>query len=110
MTMHFPEDTDGATLKRLALSGSDLASAMEIDFFAILPDGASAQAFAATARDYGFSIDLPQSSWEGEILCICRKTMIPDHLDLVASQKLLEHLTEPYGGHAEGWGTSGNRP
>jgi hypothetical protein len=40
--------------------------------------------------------------------CYCTKTMLPTYDGVVGAERELDELSRPFGGHSDGWGTSGN--
>jgi pterin-4a-carbinolamine dehydratase len=107
--MNLPEDADGDALRRLFDEGSDPSLPMDLDFHVAAPDEAAAHRIAAAvaARDYRAAVhyDDALARWT----CWCTRTMLADHAAIVACQAELDALGRAEGGHADGWGTFGNR-
>ncbi len=111
MADDFPDDADGDALRRIIADGSDLSKPMFIDFQIAVPDEASAKALAAIAGKLGYRVHVYDSpgctlTWT----CECSARMLPTYKGVIAVQKELAEISEPFGGVPDGWGTFGNRP
>jgi hypothetical protein len=82
---------------------------MTIDFFVAVPDRQSGESVARVARERGFSTaveyDEPSTWWT----CYCTITMVPELRAVVAAERELDDVAGKHGGHADGFGTFGNR-
>jgi regulator of RNase E activity RraB len=105
-----PNDADGDALRRILAHGSDLSKLMEIDYAVAVPDETAAHRVALAAEKAGFRARVRQDEESHSWTCYCSKTMIASHDNLLKDQKLLDDLSEPFGGYSDGWGTFGNVP
>lgn len=106
--MEFPDDADGAALRRVSEDGSDMGSPMIIDFTVLAPDEASARAIAALAEAHGFDPSLSDDGGGSKWSVYCSKSMLATHAGVVAEQAALNALAAPRGGRCDGWATFGN--
>lgn len=111
MADEYPDDADGEALRGVAAEGSDMSKPMFINFHVAVPDEASAKALADVAYKLGYRVhiyDSPEvdSSWT----CECSARMLATYDGVLAVQYELAEISEPFGGHPDGWGTFGNGP
>ena len=105
--MSFPNDADGDALRRVA-ERSDMSKPMGIDFAVDVPNQARGEEMAQLAAQRGYATtvkcDAPSQRWT----CYCTKRMVPTYEAVIGAQKELDELSEPLGGHSDGWGTFGD--
>ena len=103
---HFPDDENGAVLRRMAESGDDLSRPRKIDFTVVLPDEEAARKFAARFVDAGYETKAEQSGTVPELPwdVLVTKHMVADHADITAFEEELERTALPLGGRHDGWG------
>lgn len=81
---------------------------MKIDFAVAVPDEAAAHEVARVAHSRGYE---PSPYYDDETRAwttYCARIMVATYDAVVAAQAELEGLSRPFGGHCDGWGTSGN--
>jgi Regulator of ribonuclease activity B len=83
---------------------------MEIDFAVAVPDYSHGLAFATVAAPMGFRTELYQGEKTQKWTCYCSRTMVPSYEAMIATQKTLAELGQPYGARPDGWGSFGNAP
>ena len=110
--MDYPNDADGAALRRVVRDGSDMSRPMDIDFAVSAPneDVANAIAYVAQARGYRTEVCRDENDEATTWSCYCTLTMIATYDGVVRVQAELDALSRPLGGCADGWGTFGNAP
>ncbi len=111
MNTSYPNDSDGDALRRVASTGSDMSRPMCINFHVAMPDEESAKSLARLAWKLGYRVDVydsPECSlpWT----CECSSRTVATYESVIAIQEELTALSEPLGGHPDGWGTFGNAP
>ena len=109
MQHDFPNDADGDALRLFVKNGSDLSKPMLIDFQVAVPDEGAAKALADVVQKIGYHAKTyasPECSlpWT----CECSTRMIASYDEVIAIQDELAKLSEPFGGHSDGWGSFGN--
>lgn len=107
---HYPDDSDGDALRRVAADGSDMDSPMIIDFPVVVPSKPQAEEFASTARGRGFETRLWKHHDDAEWDVICALKMTPTYDEILRIQDDLDRLAKPFEGYSDGWGTFGNKP
>jgi regulator of RNase E activity RraB len=107
---HYPDDSDGDALRRVAADGNDMDSPMLIEFPVVVASEAQAEQFAGAARERGFEADLCEHDDDTQWDVICAIKMTPTYDEIVRIQDDLNRLAKPFGGHSDGWGTFGNKP
>ena len=108
MNLDYPNDADGDALRRIAEDGNDMSMPMDVDFTVDVPDQGSGEQVAALAQAKGYVVDLEFDDEDEEWTCYCTKSMLATYEGVVAAQKELDELSEPFGGCCDGWGTFGN--
>lgn len=98
-------------LRNIAEEGSDLSQPIFVDFQIAVPDEHSARELAVAARKLGYHVrvyDSPKCKlpWT----CECSTRTLATYDGVIAIQKELATLSEPFGGFPDGWGTFGNGP
>jgi regulator of RNase E activity RraB len=107
---HYPDDSDGDALRRVAADGNDMDSPMLIEFPVVVPTETQAEQFARAARDLGFETDILEHDDDAEWDVICAVTMTPTYDEIVRIQDNLNRFARPFAGYSDGWGTLGNKP
>ena len=105
----FPDDDNGAVLRRLQSDGDDLSKPRNIDFTVVLPTAAAAQAFARHFRALDYRVDTEESGCVAELpwdACVVRH-MLPTHAGITAFEAELDAVARPLGGRNDGWGCFG---
>jgi hypothetical protein len=102
-------DSDSRAIARAIETGSDLARPMKVDFHVAAPDEAAARHIAAVAKGRSFEAGVSMDPGRGTWTCSCSRSMVLDRDALLRVQDELNELSRPFGGHADGWGTFGNR-
>jgi hypothetical protein len=103
----FPNDADGDALRRVA-ERSDMSQPMDIDFAINVPNQARGEEMAQLASQRGYATIVECDALGLRWTCYCTKRMVLTYEAVVAAQKELNELSEPLGGHSDGWGTFGN--
>jgi hypothetical protein len=116
MALSFPDDADGDALRRVERRGSDMSRPMKIDFMIDVPNQRAGEAIASRAEALGYMVkvvyDAGEAGTEDDVpswTCYCTKRMLATYEGVVAVQVELEAISSPFGGHCDGWGTSGNQ-
>ncbi len=104
----YPEDEDGAALRNIARSGSDMSQPMVIDFAIDASSKAIALACLAAIEDAGFEGQLYQDEEDQRWAVYVAIRMIADYDGIMRTQKILGELVAEHGGTPDGWGTFGN--
>ena|SRR5260370_13467950 len=107
MSETYPNDADGDALRRVASTGIDMSCPMDIDFFVTVPDREAGDAVAELATRTGYHTKLVHDEEDDAWDCYCTKTMLATYDCVVDAQLELDELSRPFGGHSDGWGTSG---
>jgi hypothetical protein len=105
----YPNDADGDALQRVADDGSDMSQPMMIDFCVAVPNESAAKAIAELVILKGYVPDIAKDDDRTKWSCYCKKEMVPTYNAIIVAQEELNELSKPYGGHSDGWGTSGNK-
>lgn len=100
-------DADGGAF-RSVVGRSGVSKPMRIEFAVHVPDQARGNEIAQLAAPWGYVTTVEWSAPRQRWTCYCAKHMAPTYEAIMAAQKELEELSEPLGGHSDGWGTSGN--
>ena len=108
MSDTYPDDADGDALRRVASTGADMSGPMDIDFFVVVPDREGGEALAQLAARAGYRTELLHDDEDDAWDCYCTKSMLPTYDGVVTAQCELDQLSRPFGGHTDGWATSGN--
>ncbi len=109
----YPNDADGDALRRVVALGADMSKPMEIDFAITVPSREAGVAVAEHVRRLGFRVKLVPDADEEEPdatswSCYCSKVMLAGYEPILAVQRQLDSIAEPWGGRSDGWGTAGN--
>src|ERR1700683_399942 len=104
-----PNDSDSQAIGRVIRSGSDLARPMKVDFHMATSDEASARLIAAAASIQAFEVAVARNQAGGAWTCSCSRNMVVSRDSVLRVQQELDVLSQPFGGHSDGWGTFGNR-
>ena len=111
MAHDYPDDADGGALRNIANDGSDMSKPMLINFQVAVPGEAAAKGLADVAYKLGYRVSIyasPECSFPWT--CECSTRTLATHEGVLAIQDELAELSKRFGGHPDGWGTSGNRP
>jgi regulator of RNase E activity RraB len=104
MEATWPDDADGDVLRRLHESGFDFSATYDIDFNVDLkrwpPDAKLVNALKQTYKNV--QLYEPEEDSSGYILVVVNAKVTYDLV--MATQKRLSELAEPYGGICEAWG------
>lgn len=104
MPTGFPDDANGAVLRRMHEGGDDLQQPRMIDFCFIFPERRQALAFAKLVDDRELEVCISfyeqRDVWQG----IVKRNMLPTHDGITALETLLAGHAESVGGAADGWG------
>jgi len=104
----YPPDADGDALRRVRDGGSNMTKPMDIDFAVAVPDRATGEAIAERALAHGYLVRVHQGTQSMAWTCYCTRRMVPEYDAVVAAQRELDGISQPLGGHCDGWGTFGN--
>lgn len=106
----FPDDENGAVLRRMAAAGADLVSPRVVDFEHCFPDEKSATRFyAAVSGTVLEAILIPPDKEDGNGWEVqCRQRMIPTHANITETEMRLGAIAYQFGGYPDGWGTMSN--
>lgn len=102
----FPNDENGDVLRRMYESGDDLSRPRDMDFTVILPDEASAKAFAKGFEQQGFELyfghseTVPDLPWDVVVIF----NLVPTHASITEIEDQLAKAAGPFGGRNDGWG------
>lgn len=110
MAADYPDDADGNPLRQLAASRADMSEPIDIDFFVIASDEATAKDVADKAAELGYRTEICFDDEEASIdpwACVCTKSMVPAYPSLIAAQAELDVIARALGAHMDGWGTYG---
>jgi len=108
-TPEIPNDADGDAMRRVIEHGSDLSRPMEVDFHIAAPNEEAARKIAAAASMQTFETKCSADVEGGKWTCSCSRIMLLVYDDLLRIQKVLDLLSQPFGGYVDGWGTFGNK-
>ena len=101
---HFPNDTNGAVLRRMFDGGDDLSKPRTLDFCFIFSERQLALAFAELVNEREFEVCISyyeaREMWEAKV----RRHMIPTHRDITALESELAARAASVRGKADGWG------
>lgn len=100
----FPDDENGAILRKLRLSGLDLDRLQAIDFFFEFPSELAAAAFHREENE-PLAIDCC-FEMEGKWIVRVTKFLIPTHQTINELQERLIHIAALHQGKADGWSCS----
>ena len=102
--LEFPNDENGAVLRRLHEQGDDLSQPRNIDFEHIFPTRDRALAFIGDVTTEESAVEI---SWYAARECWnvrVTRFLIPTHADITAVERELELRALEHGGKADGWG------
>jgi hypothetical protein len=108
VTVDYPNDADGDSLRRVASSGSDMAVPMVIDFSVAAPDEASARGVAGAAEPHGFDPSIYENPDNGSWSVYCSKSMLATYEGVVSTRAALNEIARPFGATCDGWASFGN--
>ena len=108
MTKHltFPDDENGAVLRRVQANGDDLSKVRGIDFTVVLPSEENAKEFLRHFSDLGYTTLLENTScvedlpWDVVVV----KEMAPTHSAITSFEIELDAIAKTLGGRNDGWG------
>jgi hypothetical protein len=106
MPLIFPDDENGAVLRRMQESGDDLTKPRHIDFTVVFPTEDAARAFLDALRGKGYvgkykrSNVVPELPWDVAL----ERFMLPTHEGISAFEDELGEVAKIYGGRNDGWG------
>ncbi len=115
----FPDDADGAVLKRLKARGIDLSLPLVIEFDAYAPDGEAANNILSELESLGWSAEIDfdpgEPDEDGKIdpedlefgpswTVTLKHTMVPVYSTLISMQRIIDDVAKKHGGRADGWG------
>ena len=106
--MNYPNDSDGAALRKVAEAGADMSRPMTIDFSVDAPDERAARAIAELVSTQGFDPSISDNGGSGSWSVYCSKTMLATYEGVVAAQAQLNELSKPHAGHCDSWQSFGN--
>jgi hypothetical protein len=106
---YYPDDDDGAALRRVAENGADMSQPMKIEFSIDVPDVDQARLLAERISALGYTPDIFANDESGSVSIYCAKTMLATHEGVVAAQYELNKLCLRFGAQCDGWITAGNR-
>jgi hypothetical protein len=104
-------DENAEILRQLEAEGRNLGPVRQIDFSHLLPDQASADAFAEETERRGFSTTIRGPDEENESLdpllrwdVTVSRDMSPTCENITETEELLDAIARSFGGKADGWG------
>ena len=106
MLRTFPDDANGATLRRMQVNGDDLTKSRVVDFSVVFPSQFLAERFAEDVKILGFDCSVeetkcvPDLPWD----VLVRRNMIPSHADITEFENQLASLAKSLEGRNDGWG------
>ena len=102
--MQFPDDENGAVLRRMYLGGDTLTTSRTVDFCFAFPAREKAIAFASAVpeKEYEACISFyeERDMWQ----VIVKKFMLPNHPDITSIEADLSIRAQEAGGEPDGWG------
>lgn len=107
--MQFPDDENGAVLRRMAASGFDFARVHGVDFFAVFRASKDAALVAQKLVQAGLlessltSVPLDAQNGDETELRVTRR-MLVTHDNITRFERLLGELCAKHGGATDGWG------
>ena len=104
-----PQDADADAIRRLVRDGSDLSEPMSVDFFVAVPSEASGRAVAEAALQLGYRAHVERDGDSDAWTVYCAREIVVTYEGVAAAQRQLDEISRPHGGHADGWGSFGNR-
>lgn len=109
--MGYPDDGNGAVLRRMQRNGDDLTLPRNIDFAAVFPSEDAAQQFANHFRALGYetSVDLTRTDEEFPWDVVVVKHMVPTHDAIGSFEDSLQDVANTFGGRNDGWGCLSER-
>ena len=108
VAMEFPDDNDGAELRKVAAAGADMSSPMVIEFSIEAADERSARNIAELVEAQGYDPSISDNEGRGSWSVYCARSMLATYEGVVAVQAELTALVTAHGGHCDGWATFGN--
>lgn len=108
MAIDYPDDTDGAELRKVAAAGADMSSPMVIEFSIEAADERSARDIAELVEAQGFDPSISDNEGRGSWSVYCARSMLATYEGVVAVQAELTTLVTAHGGRCDGWATFGN--
>jgi|SRR6516165_732981 hypothetical protein len=103
-TPHFPDDENGAVLRRLHDQGDDLTQPRTVDFCFIFPERRQALAFAEIIDDRELEVCLSYYEQREMWQAIVKRCMVPTHPEITKFEMELSAQADSVGGEADGWG------
>jgi hypothetical protein len=100
----FPDDENGAVLRRMFERGDDLSKPRIVDFCFAFGDRSQALEFAATVEERDLEVCISfyeeRDGWQA----IVKRYMVPTHTDITGLELSLTERAVAVGGEADGWG------
>jgi hypothetical protein len=81
---------------------------MQVDFAVAVPNQAAGLKIAEIVSDRGYTPDVSFDDEDEAWTCYCSKTMLVEYDAIVAVQRELAVISEPFDSFPDGWGTFGN--
>ena len=115
----YPDDEDGEVLKKLADSGIDMDSPLNVEFMVHSPNEASSTKIVNAMNKAGYETEIDFD--EGELeegeeqtkeneefwpswTVYAQVKIVPEYNIIIRIQNELDKLAEPFGGKSDGWG------
>jgi regulator of RNase E activity RraB len=98
-------DENAEILEGMEEDGSDLSPSRRVDFSHVFPSRASAESFAADAKEVGFDaaveeVDRDDDRWD----VTASKEMVPSAENVTLAEERLGELARGREGRSDGWG------
>jgi hypothetical protein len=100
----FPNDENGAVLRRMFNDGDDLSASRMMDFCFIFPERKQALAFAELVDERELKVCISYYEEREMWQAIVNRHMIPTHSEITAFESDLAIRAERVGGEPDGWG------
>ena len=112
--MGFPDDENGAVLRRMAAAGVDLTVPHVFEFFAVFPSeeaaGAVARSYVADHRAEPLAKIETAALEGGGMELLVAKSMLATHELVTGFEEELGRRAASAGGHLDGWGVLDETP
>ena len=96
-------DPDQAVLTQLKKAGSKMERPHTIEFVLYFPTGENANRAADQIRKNGYAVEVKPAANGNDMLCLARKSMIPNTRNLIESRKLFRRIAKEFNGEYDGW-------
>jgi len=101
---NFPNDENGAILRKMYERGDDLTRARTVDFCFAFPERKQALAFAESLDDKNLEVCVSYYDERQMWQAVVKRQMVPTHEQITSFESTLTDRAIAVGGEGDGWG------